>query len=81
MSIAINTVTKKSHSPKALFLDSLSTLLIYNNDNRVGRFSNFLINRLRSTGVDAAFIVLDSDVDKRVISIIKLLVDEVKNDN
>lgn len=80
MSIAINTIIKKLPSPKALLLDSLSTLFIYNNENLVGRFSNFLINRLRSYKVDTVFTVLESDADKKAISIIKLLVDEVKND-
>lgn len=79
ISIAINETMKHISGVKTLFLDSLSTLLIYNDAMTIGRFSNFLINKLSIYDVNIIVLSLESDVDKDIIRKIQSFVDEVKH--
>ncbi len=79
LSIAIHESVKHLQGEKTLFLDSLSTLLIYNDANTIGRFSNFLVNKMRSYGVQTIILSLESDVGKDVIKQIESFVDEVRH--
>jgi hypothetical protein len=78
LSIAINAAIDNISGDKLLLLDSLSTMLIYNDSKVVGKFSNFLINRLRVKGVSGIILAIESDVDKDIIQSIESFVDEVK---
>jgi len=78
IAIAINKAIDNIPGEKAVLFDSLSTLLIYNNEDVVGKFSNFIINRLRLKNVSTVLIVLESDIDKRIIKTVESFVDEVK---
>jgi len=64
---------------KALFLDSLSTLLIYHDAGVIARFSSFIINQMRLECIDFCIIALSSDMDKDVISKISSFVDKVEH--
>lgn len=79
ISIAINETMKHISGTKTLFLDSLSTLLIYNDAVTIGRFSNFLINKLSMYDVNIIVLSLESDIDKDIIRKIQSFVDEVKH--
>lgn len=81
ISIAINETAKQLHGQKILFLDSLSTLLLHNNPTSVGRFSNFLINKMREDNISVALLTLESDMSKEVIKQISSFVDEVYRPN
>ena len=63
---------------KILLLDSLSTLFIYNNEDVVGKFSNFIINKMRTNNVSSVFFVLESDMNKKIMKTIESFVDEVR---
>ena len=64
---------------KVLFLDSLSVLLIYNEANTVAKFSNFVLNKMRSLGIDTIILALESDVKKDVLKQISSFVDDIIN--
>ncbi len=76
--IAVSESVKGMDGDRILLLDSLSTLLLYNDAVVVGQFSNFLIGKMRSLGVDTIILALESDTDTEVIQRIKAFVDEVR---
>ena len=78
LSIAMTQASKLISGEKTLLLDSLSTLFIYNNEDVVGKFSNFIINMIRTNSVSCIFFVLESDMDKKIMSVISSFVDEVR---
>lgn len=78
ISIAINESIKSIKSPKVLFFDSLSILLIYNDANTVGKFSNFLINKMRENDVEAMLFALESDADKDILKKVESFVDTIR---
>lgn len=75
--VAISQSVKYISGEKTVFLDSLSTLLVYNDSATVGRFSNFIINKMRNLGVDTVILALESDVNKDVIKVIVSFADKV----
>lgn len=78
LSIALNQAIKSIGEETTIVFDSLSTLLIYNNAEVIGRFSNLIISKMQLSNVSSVFFVLDSDMDKKIISTISSFVDEVK---
>ncbi len=78
ISLAISESIKLLEGDRILLLDSLSTLLIYNDANTVAKFSNFVINKLRTYDVNAIIFALESDIDKDIIKQVEALADEVK---
>ena len=78
MGIAISKAMASVQGEKVLFLDSLSTMLIYNDPSVVGRFSNFLMNKMQFSGVDGFVMALSSDMDKKVISFAQTVADKVE---
>lgn len=78
ISIAVNESLKNMKGKKVLFFDSLSVLLIYNDSNTVGKFSNFLLNKMRTLDVETIVLALESDAGKDVIKQIESFADEVK---
>lgn len=78
ITIAITSSIKHLLGKKILLLDSLSALLIYNSAETIGEFSNFIINKLRSYGVDMVILALESDINKDIIKQIESFADEVK---
>ena len=80
LSIAINKAVQAIPGEKVLFIDSLSALLIYNDDCTIAKFSNFIINKMRINNVKTIIIALDSDADTKTIKIVSSFADEVKKD-
>jgi len=78
ISIAINKAITLIQGEKVLVLDSLSALLIYNSEDVVGKFSNFVINKMRVNDISTIMLILGSDVDRKIIKTIESFVDEVK---
>ncbi|RLG20013.1 hypothetical protein DRN67_01150 [Candidatus Micrarchaeota archaeon] len=78
LSVAISQAV--SINPKArkfIFLDSLSTMLIYNEAGSLSKFSHFLTSRLREWNVDGVFLSLDSESDKEVTNTLSQFCDRV----
>ncbi|MCX6695843.1 MAG: hypothetical protein NTU61_06065 [Candidatus Altiarchaeota archaeon] len=63
---------------KILILDSLSTLLLYNDAKTVGQFSNFVINKMRQFNVDTIILALDTDMKTDIVRSIQSFADEIK---
>ncbi len=78
ISIAINESVKKLPGKKLLIMDSLSTMLLYNDHVTMGRFSNFVINRMRALDVDTVLSAFAADSNNETVKQISSLVDEVK---
>ncbi|MFH1359187.1 MAG: hypothetical protein ABIH37_04830 [archaeon] len=76
--LAITQCIKNLSGKKIVILDSLSTLLIYNDENTTGRFSNFLINKMKYKEVDFVIFALKIDLDRKIIKHIVSCSDEVK---
>ena len=53
-------------------------MLIYNHENVIGKFSNFIMSYLRTKETNTVMLVLETDIDKNVIKVIESMVDEVK---
>ena len=59
-------------------LDSLSTMLVYNDYRTISKFSNFILNTMRNNEIDTFILALKSDSDKDLIKYVEALADEVK---
>jgi KaiC/GvpD/RAD55 family RecA-like ATPase len=68
---------KKENKKPFVFLDSLSTLLLYNSPETVGKFSHFTVTRMRLWGVLGIVMSLEDDVKADVVKTIKQFCDEV----
>lgn len=72
---AINSM--RGSGDRFLFLDSLSTLLIYNTSDTIAQFSHFLVTRIRLCGLKGIFISVKRDVDEKLLATLSEFVDEV----
>ncbi len=78
LSIAISqAVSVNQDEKKFIFLDSLSTLLLYNEAGTIAKFSHFLTSRLREWNVDGVFILLDTQSDEELTSRLSQFCDRV----
>ncbi|MEM4327299.1 MAG: hypothetical protein QXZ13_04000 [Candidatus Diapherotrites archaeon] len=77
ISIAINELAEGVKGEKILLLDSLSTLLLYNDADVIGKFSHFFINKLHLSGISTIILALESDIDKDIIRRLESMSDEV----
>jgi len=78
LSVAISqAVSANPDEKKFIFLDSLSTMLIYNEAGSLSKFSHFLTSRLREWNVNGVFISLDTASDKDVTDTISQFCDRV----
>lgn len=59
-----------------LFLDTLSTLMIYNNDKVVGKFAHSVVNKIRDWGIKSVMLTLEKETDDDVISQVEQFCDE-----
>ena len=53
---------------KFLFLDSLSTLLIYNAPGSLAKFTHFLMTRVKLLGLNGVFMVVEKEIDEKLLS-------------
>lgn len=63
----------------AIIFDSISTLLVYENEDVVTKFLHILITKISVTNCDAAFICLREDINSRLLKELNMLVDDVKD--
>lgn len=62
---------------KFIFLDSLSTLLLYNSFEVVAKFVHFVISRLRLFGLVGMIISIEKQIDERMLNILIEMCDKV----
>jgi len=62
---------------KFLILDSISTLLVYNDFETVAKFVHFIISRLRVFGLVGLIISIEKILDEKMINILMEMCDEV----
>ena len=62
---------------RVLFVDSLSTFLMYNNMKTLKEFSHFLINKLRINGVGGLFIVIKGASRESITDELAMMFDKV----
>lgn len=77
LSIVISEVVRMIKGEKFLFLDSLSTLLIYNSSGNVTKFSHFLTTKMREWNLKGVLMSLKKDMKKELIEDIAQFCDEV----
>ena len=53
---------------KLLILDTLSTLMLYNEAGTVTRFAHVLTGKLRAWGVKSIILTLEEETDKKIIA-------------
>jgi archaellum biogenesis ATPase FlaH len=69
ISIAAHLAMKKLDGSKTfLFLDSLSTLCLYNDNKNVSRFMHFLVNKMHDLNVSAALLSVEREIDEDMLS-------------
>ena len=61
---------------KFLFIDAMSTLLLYNNSGNVAKFVHFLSGKIRRWKLDGVFLSLEAESDKEFISQMTLFCDK-----
>ena|SRR3989344_1685511 len=59
-----------------LFLDSINTLLIYNNFKTTERFTHYVISKLRETKVGGIVFSIDEESANKIIPVIRQFCDE-----
>jgi archaellum biogenesis ATPase FlaH len=67
----------KHKENKFIFLDSLSTLLIYNPFEVTAKFVHFIITRLRVFGLVGLIISIEKQIDERMLNILIEMCDKV----
>jgi KaiC/GvpD/RAD55 family RecA-like ATPase len=78
LSIAITESATNLHGKKKfIFLDSLSTMLIYNQTGTVAKFAHFLIGKLKNEETEMIIISLEKEMDPILVSQISSFVDNV----
>jgi len=76
LSIAITEAVEAEKSD-LLFLDSISSLLLYNKELTIVKFVHALMNKVRETNAKGIFLILKSDLDKPLVKEIELFADKV----
>lgn len=73
------TVTKtcKNYQPELVFIDSLSSFLVYEKGPPLVKFSHSLINGFRQYGTKAIMVILQEDYDDSLLKDLKMFVDKV----
>tara|TARA_Y100000294_G_scaffold176795_1_gene200239 strand:- start:905 stop:1492 length:588 start_codon:yes stop_codon:yes gene_type:complete len=71
-------ITEKSNTGKFkfLFLDSISTLLIYHNSKTIEKFSHYMINKLRNANLSGVIMSLDEENSKKLIPLLSQFCDD-----
>ena len=64
-------------SKRFIYLDSLSTFLIYNTSSSVGKLSHFLINKLRLQNMSGVFVSIEKEAPTELIQRLTVLCDKI----
>lgn len=78
LSIAITEAANKIPSEKKfVIIDSISTLIVYNELGTVSRFVHFLMNKIRSLNLTGVIISLEGELETQLESKLKSFADDV----
>jgi hypothetical protein len=78
---ATSAITKSTSNNKLLLIDSISTLLTYNNLESVTRFSRFIINKMHDNEINGVIISVDKTTDRALIAQISQFCDKIIESN
>ena len=67
----------KNDMIKFIFLDSISTLLIYNNLETTERFVHYMVSKIRNLGFFAVLISIDEEKSNKLIPILSQFCDKI----
>jgi len=62
---------------KYLYMDALSTLIIYNTAGSIAKFSHFLMSKIKILGLSGVFIAVNREIDETLIAQISKFCDKV----
>jgi len=85
LGIALSKVIESSPLPKAsggkkigvFFLDSISSMLLYNEEVVLLKFLHFLINKVRASKTKAVYVVFEADLKRELIKEIEVFADKI----
>jgi len=77
LSIAISQALQAIPGQKFLFMDALSTLIIYNTPNSFAKFAHFLMTRVKLMGLNGIFMVVEKEMEDQVFSRISQFSDRI----
>jgi KaiC/GvpD/RAD55 family RecA-like ATPase len=75
--IGISKAVSRNGQEKFLILDSLSTLLIYNDPKTVAKFAHLLTEKMRRWGLSGSLLTVDTDTERELVSQIAQFCDKV----
>lgn len=72
-------LSKKLHNdgPEMLILDSISSMLVYNDELSVVKFLHFLMVAVKGTKAKAVYLIMRSDLARKVVREIELFADNI----
>ncbi len=76
LSLAVSKVIKK-YKPEVFILDSVSTLLIYEDNATVTKFMHSILSKIEASGADFLMTVLYSDEKNSAVEELEMFVDEI----
>lgn len=76
ISISITEALEAIKGKKFLFMDTLSTLLIYNSSGSLAKFSHFLISKIKLLKLTGIFISVEDEMDKSLLKQISQFCDK-----
>ena len=77
ISLAINENMREINGKKFVFIDSITTMLIYNTPKIFARFVHGILTKLRISGVAGLLISLEKETDKEIRAQIAQLCDKI----
>lgn len=77
ISIAVNELIQKIEGDKFLFIDSLTTLLIYNSTGSTEKFSHFMTNRIRLYNLKGLLLSLEEEMKEKLLPTLSKFTDKV----
>ncbi|MBI2564694.1 hypothetical protein HYV79_01755 [Candidatus Woesearchaeota archaeon] len=77
ISLAINECITRIPGKKLVFIDSITTMLIYNDQNIFSRFLHYLLTKLRIQKISGLMLSLETEADKEVMAQIAQLCDRI----
>lgn len=75
--IGISSAINRFSEEKFLFLDSLSTLLIYNDPKTVAKFAHLLTEKMRRWGASGSLVTVEMNAERDVVSQLAPFCDKV----
>jgi hypothetical protein len=76
ISICVSKLLEKKKT-ELIFLDSISSMLIYNDELSVIKFLHNIMNKVRLSDAKAVYIILESDLEKKLMKDVELFADKI----